>query len=62
MNITGPICGRPGDGFALDAFHNRLWREGSRPLALQRWELLGRRDDLDRADRLADQLAEGVPW
>ena len=42
------------DGFALDAFHDRLWREGNVPLALQRWELLGQRDDLDRADALAD--------
>jgi hypothetical protein len=48
------------DGFALDAFHDRLWREGNVPLALQHWELLGSRDDLDRADDLAE--TEGAPW
>lgn len=50
------------DGFALDDFHDRLWREGNVPLALQRWELLGQRDDLDRADYLADHLTQGWPW
>jgi hypothetical protein len=42
-----------GDTFDLQTFHDRLWREGNVPLALQRWELLGRRDRLDEADRLA---------
>ncbi|GAA5088977.1 DUF885 family protein [Nocardia iowensis] len=42
-----------GDGFDLKEFHDRLWREGNVPLALQRWELLGLRDHLDEADRLA---------
>ena len=30
-----------GPEFDLQAFHDRLWREGNVPLALQRWELLG---------------------
>ncbi|MGA4844134.1 DUF885 family protein [Streptomyces sp. G45] len=42
----------PGD-LDLAAFHRRLWQEGNVPLALQRWELLGLRDHLDRADTLA---------
>ncbi|MFI9401295.1 DUF885 family protein [Nocardia sp. NPDC052316] len=42
-----------GDRFDLQEFHDRLWREGNVPLALQRWELLGLRDHLDEADRLA---------
>jgi hypothetical protein len=42
-----------GDAFELRAFHDRLWLEGNVPLALQRWELLGLRDHLDEADRLA---------
>jgi Bacterial protein of unknown function (DUF885) len=46
------------DGFALDDVHDRLWQDGNVPLASQRWELLGLRDDLDRADR----VGEGVPW
>ncbi|MFD5514954.1 DUF885 family protein [Streptomyces sp. NPDC127066] len=47
-------CARDmGGAFDLKAFHDRLWREGNVPLALQRWELLGLRDHLDRADLLA---------
>ncbi|MEV6555688.1 DUF885 family protein [Nocardia sp. NPDC051756] len=42
-----------GEEFELKQFHDRLWREGNVPLALQRWELLGLRDHLDEADRLA---------
>lgn len=42
-----------GDDFNLKQFHDRLWSEGNVPLALQRWELLGLRDHLDEADRLA---------
>jgi uncharacterized protein (DUF885 family) len=42
-----------GTEFDLRGFHDRLWREGNVPLALQRWELLGLRDHLDEADRLA---------
>ncbi|MFC4056158.1 DUF885 family protein [Actinomadura syzygii] len=41
------------DDFDLQAFHERLWREGNIPIALQRWEFLGLRDHLDEADRLA---------
>ncbi|MEV4049854.1 DUF885 family protein [Amycolatopsis sp. NPDC049688] len=42
-----------GSAFDLMAFHDRLWLEGNVPLALQRWELLGLRDEVDTADRLA---------
>lgn len=42
-----------GKAFDLMAFHDRLWLEGNVPLALQRWELLGLRDEVDVADRLA---------
>jgi uncharacterized protein (DUF885 family) len=38
------------DGFSLRAFHDRLWLEGNVPIALQRWELLDDRGDLDRID------------
>lgn len=40
------------DGFSLRAFHDRLWLEGNVPFALQRWELLDDRGDLDRIDQL----------
>jgi hypothetical protein len=39
-------------GFTLRGFHDRLWREGNVPIALQRWELLDDRRDLDRIDGL----------
>ncbi|MEV7097636.1 DUF885 family protein [Amycolatopsis sp. NPDC051045] len=42
-----------GGAFDLMEFHDRLWVEGNVPLALQRWELLGLRDHVDTADRLA---------
>jgi Bacterial protein of unknown function (DUF885) len=50
---------RDGDAFDLMAFHDRLWREGNVPLALQRWELLGLRDHLDEADALAQGTDRG---
>ncbi|GGS14673.1 hypothetical protein GCM10010252_62690 [Streptomyces aureoverticillatus] len=52
LQINELIAELPGD-VALADFHRRLWLEGNVPLALQRWELLGRRDHLDRADALA---------
>jgi hypothetical protein len=42
-------CARAaGDDFDLQAFHDRLWREGNVPLSLQRWELLADDGDLRR--------------
>ncbi len=41
------------EGFSLRNFHDRLWLEGNVPFALQRWELLDDRRDLDRIDELA---------
>lgn len=41
-----------GADFDLQAFHDRLWLEGNVPIALQRFELLGDRSDLDRIDAL----------
>lgn len=38
--------------FSLRAFHDFVWKNGNVPLALQRWEMLGKRDDLDAVDRL----------
>ncbi|MFI6439717.1 DUF885 family protein [Streptomyces sp. NPDC050759] len=44
---------RQGPGFSLPDFHRRLWHESAVPFALQRWELLGLRDQVDEAERLA---------
>jgi uncharacterized protein (DUF885 family) len=36
-----------GDKFDLQAFHDFLWLNGNVPIALQRWEYLGLKDDLE---------------
>jgi uncharacterized protein (DUF885 family) len=38
---------RQGDSFALHAFHDFIWKNGNVPFTLQRWEMLGLRDQLD---------------
>jgi uncharacterized protein (DUF885 family) len=38
---------RQGDKFSLRAFHDFLWLNGNVPIALQRWEYLGLRDEVD---------------
>ncbi len=43
---------KQGDEFRLRAVHDFLWENGNVPLSLQRWELLGLRDDLDALDML----------
>jgi len=41
-----------GDMFSLRKFHDFVWLNGNVPLSLQRWELLGLRDDMDAAEGL----------
>jgi hypothetical protein len=41
---------RQGSSFDLRAFHDFVWRNGNVPLALQRWELLGLRDQVESLD------------
>jgi uncharacterized protein (DUF885 family) len=41
-----------GDKFKLRAFHDFLWRNGNVPIALQRWEYLGKDDELKAIDQL----------
>jgi hypothetical protein len=41
-----------GDGFSLRDFHDFLMLNGNVPIALQRWEYLGRDDDVLRLDAL----------
>jgi hypothetical protein len=53
LDLLTTAIRQQGDAFDLQAFHDRLWVEGNVPLALQRFELLGLRDHLDEADRLA---------
>jgi uncharacterized protein (DUF885 family) len=42
-----------GERFHLRAFHDSLWLNGNVPIALQRWEMLGLRDEIDRLDAAA---------
>ncbi len=51
LDLLAAACRR--GAFDLRESHDRLWREGNVPLALQRWEVLGRRDHLEEAERLA---------
>jgi uncharacterized protein (DUF885 family) len=44
------------DRFDLRAFHDFVWKNGNVPLSLQRWELLGLRDDIDAIERTRRQL------
>jgi hypothetical protein len=41
-----------GDKFDLQAFHDFLWLNGNVPIALQRWEYLGLKDDLETLTRM----------
>jgi uncharacterized protein (DUF885 family) len=40
------------DNFDLQEFHDFLWLNGNVPIALQTWELLGIKDDLNAVDQL----------
>ncbi|MFJ2191713.1 hypothetical protein ACIOJE_27890 [Kitasatospora sp. NPDC087861] len=46
-----------GERFELRRFHNHLWRNGNVPLSLLRWEYLGDREEVDRADALVTASA-----
>jgi len=41
-----------GAAFSLRTFHDFVWLNGNVPFALQRWEYLGMRDELDAVDRI----------
>ena len=45
--VAAQLDGRP---FLLRDFHDFVWRNGNVPIALQRWELLGDRGDVDALD------------
>jgi uncharacterized protein (DUF885 family) len=39
-----------GDEFSLEEFHDFVWLNGNVPIALQRWEYLGLRDEIDELE------------
>jgi hypothetical protein len=45
--VAAQLDGRP---FSLRDFHDFVWRNGNLPMALQRWELLDDRSDIDALD------------
>jgi hypothetical protein len=42
--------------YARAAFHDRLWINGNVPVSLQRWEMLGLRDEIDALDSAGERL------
>ncbi|HWZ83112.1 MAG TPA: DUF885 family protein [Terriglobales bacterium] len=51
MRFLADARRQQGDKFDLQAFHDSLWLNGNVPIALQRWEYLGLKDDLEALDR-----------
>lgn len=43
---------KQGAAFSLRRFHDFVWLNGNVPLALQRWEYLGAKDEIEAVDRL----------
>lgn len=41
-----------GQAFKLHSFHDFLWLNGNVPIALQRWEYLGKKDEIEDVNRL----------
>ncbi len=50
LALQAELLRAEGAGFSLRAFHDRLWLEGNVPLALQRFEVLGDRSELEVLD------------
>jgi uncharacterized protein (DUF885 family) len=47
MGFLAEARRQQGDKFDLRSFHDFLWLNGNVPIALQRWEYLGLKDDLE---------------
>ncbi len=52
MDFLAEARRQKGEGFRLREFHDFVWVNGNVPIALQRWEYLGMRDQVARADSL----------
>jgi uncharacterized protein (DUF885 family) len=52
MNFLADAQRSQGDAFNLKTFHDSVWINGNVPFALQRWEYLGLKDDVDRLDSI----------
>jgi len=45
-----------GERFDLREFHDSLWLNGNVPISLQRWEMLGLQDEIDRIAAAAEAM------
>ena len=52
INFLADAQRSKGEAFSLKAFHDFLWLNGNVPLALQRWEYLGLKDDMEHLESL----------
>jgi hypothetical protein len=52
LSLLAEARRRQGDAFSVRAFHDFVWKNGNVPLVLQRYEMLGSRDELDALERL----------
>jgi hypothetical protein len=52
MRLLAEARRQQGDKFDLESFHDFLWLNGNVPIALQRWEYLGLKDDLDALEKM----------
>jgi uncharacterized protein (DUF885 family) len=52
LRFLAEVRRQQGDKFDLQTFHNYLWLNGNVPIALQRWEYLGLRDDLETLEKM----------
>ncbi len=52
LNFLADARRMQGDAFSLKAFHDFLWTNGNVPIALQRWEYLGSKDEIEALDRM----------
>jgi len=51
MRFLAEARRQQGNKFDLPAFHDFLWFNGNVPIALQRWEYLGLKDDLEALEK-----------
>jgi hypothetical protein len=58
LRLLADLRRRQGSAFDLRAFHDSVWKNGNVPLALQRWELLGERDEIDELDAWTSALLD----
>ena len=52
MRFLAEARRQQGEKFDLQAFHDFLWMNGNVPIALQRWEYLGLKDDLETVEKM----------